>query len=150
LSELQSKFSCCKNYSAQGYVMQQVDRTHILQSPFKLPQSEDWSRSLRAIFELILRNHSKLAQATALALANAYRESEETLNEDILLCSKKLWKIAKYIDVVQEHYHNQNFTEAVDTLPIILSLGHELLDTKYFQTNHYQFLIHYLCQNKLQ
>ena len=129
--------------------MQQIQGRQLETTPVQKSQSEDWSISLRAIFELILLDQSKLAQATALALANAYRETDEFVSPQVLQCSRKLWKIAKYMDILNKHQQQNRYADAVDTIQPALQLCYELQQSDYFQCNHYQFLVHYICQRKL-
>ena len=129
--------------------MHQFHNRQISSSPFKKPQSQDWSISLRAIFELILRDQIKLAQATALALASAYRETDEFVNPQVLQCARKLWKIAKYIEILNEHQKQHRHAAAVDSILPALQLCYELQQSDYFQCNHYPFFVHYICQRKL-
>ena len=114
------------------------------------PTTDDWSQELRAIFELILHNQHSLAQSAALSFASRYRESCILLNPQVLLCAQKLWKIAKYIDIVEALCLKKQYARAVDTLPDIVRLSYELQDFAPFKQNHHQILISYLCQNKLK
>ena len=114
------------------------------------PLTDDWSQELLAIFELILHNQHSLAQAAALSLASQYRESCLLINSQVLLCAQKLWKIAKYIDIMEDFCLNKQYAKAVDTLPDIVHLSYELQDFDVFHRRHHQVLISYLCQNKLK
>ena len=94
---------------------------------------DDWSHELWAIFELILHNQHSSAQSAAFSFASRYRESCILIDRNILQCAQKLWKIAKYIDIIETLCLDKQYAKAVDTLPDIVQLSYELQEFHLFQ-----------------